>query len=196
MSDEDQELEDSKPEKLSKDELDERRKRIASLRSRGASFKDIATAEGVSVGTVKRDLAIAQADGVREVKEFNKERYTAHMLGAYDNIYEACWKVHDTNLDPDVQLKALQAARQTLNDRRKAMVETSMIKKDTSIPGMHINLEIVAGMTEEEIRSFSEELIAKQALKTELLLPEPDEDILEAEIVSEPLEPESDEAHS
>jgi hypothetical protein len=181
--------------KLSKDDvINERRKRVLALHHRGTSLKDIATGENVSIQTVKRDISISQAEGIKEVKNYNSDQFIAIAVSQYDDIWTACWKIHnDNSTDPELQLKAMTAARLCLNDKSKLVQSTGLVKKDLQLTGLQVNMNLVAGMTDEEIRDITREIINKQALTTELLMPEP-EDIEEAEIVTDiPLEPELDE---
>lgn len=184
-----QQDEEESKKRLTKEELLERRTEIQQLRNRGLSVRKIADQMNVSIATVSRDLETAAKEGIKDVKNYNREKFIADTVTGYDDIWSACWNIYMDTPDKELKLKALAQARQTLNDKRKSAQETGLVRKEHSNTGLNVNMNLISGLTPEQIQAFALNIIENQTMTTELLLPEPDEnsepvpDILDAEIV-------------
>lgn len=171
-TEEDDSLEIQDNSRLTKDEIEERRQKVHQLMVRGLSQKRIAEIVEVSAATITRDIAVIKKN-VTKYKNFNREEFIADTITGYDDIWSECWKIASETNDKELKLKAMTAARLALNDKRKALQETGVVKKEMVGNNNQIHVNLIGGLTPEQIEKAALSFL-NSGMKTQLQMPEPD----------------------
>jgi len=172
--------------------VQERQRQVMQLRTRGYTYQNIANALGTSIATVQRDLEAVKSLGKSNFSEHDRDQFLTGLFSGYDDVIARCWELHSEGT-PDEKLKALNLVRQTLNDQKKALIDTGVIKKEHQI-----NQQVEIGLSNawtpelknEVIRAFMEAKLTK-----ELEAPEPymdDEEVQYIEVSENEDEDEDD----
>jgi len=162
----------------SADDIEDRRKKSWELRQRGMTYREIGEETGVSIATVKKDLDFAKEKYRTEISSLEKEEYLASAIPQYDDIISTAWKIAKSSPTED-RLRALDLIRKTVNDKRKAIQDVGVIKKENKV--VEHTISILDEWSEENKQQAVQALIGMN-MPT---LGEPTPDIEEAEIVEE-----------
>lgn len=170
-------------------EIEDRRSMVLQLRLRGHTIKEIANVFHVSVATINRDLSAVREKREFDIKNYNTEGFVVDTVAGYDDIIHRAWEMF-AKTDADTKIKTLHLIRQTLNDRRKALQDTGVVKKESpqAAIGQQINLQIVGDM-DEETKTKAVHAFLAGAMTPGLPEPTPDsddnEDFIEAEVLDD-----------
>lgn len=173
------------PESLySWEDVEERRQKALALHTRGKSVRAIAQRMGVSHGTISRDINIAKESGVKDIEEFDRDKYVTETITGYKDIVREAWRIYDVS-DSETRLKALNMVRLTLKDLRQALQDTGPLKKENDSSSENsIHWTIIANWSPENIKEAAQALLGAR-LNTKLEDPEPPEmyekDIIDVE---------------
>jgi hypothetical protein len=167
-----------KSDRMTKYEIENRRKQAYKLRMRGISLPNIAKLLKVSVGTVHRDLA-AIAEANREaLKGFTPDDFLAEDKAFYDELIELGYQEYlNSKTNTPQRFRALDFLRITRNDRRQAHIDCGLLNENIKIDHK-VTYDLPWDEATQKI--IAEELV-KRSLDTALLEPIPDENIIEAE---------------
>jgi hypothetical protein len=175
---------DTDPKKYTEAAIDARRSEVLSLRLRGRTVKDIADRLGVSVVTVNRDLTAAKQEGLTAIGNFSKDQEIADSLTTYDDIIKAGWTEYDAALGTELKVKTLHLIRQAKNDKMKMVQDVGLVQRESQKLDLNIGIGVLEGWSK-ELQAMAINGLLQSSLKTPLLAPVPDTDIVDAEVVSE-----------
>lgn len=182
------------PKKLTKSEIQDRRKKVQSLRLRGLDTNTIAVLLQISQTTVVKDLVAIRRDADKVTNNFDQNKFIGSSFAVFDELMQICWNEYISN-DKNVvaKLKTLDLIRNIQNDKIKALQDVGLIKKEPEAVTVTHNVNIPWN---DELKDEIAKLILQKSLTTPLLDPIPiveannesPEPYVEAEIITEPSE--------
>lgn len=165
--------------KMTKFEIDGRRRQVQKLRMRGMTVETISKLLKVSVGTVQRDLDAIAEENRKQLEGFTPEDYLAEDSAFYDDLLELGFQEFlAAKAGTPHRLRALDFLKNTRSERRQAYKDCGLIQ-DQSI---NVNHEIEYKLPWD---TETQRMIAETLLQRSLTAPsiEPQPDYIEAEIV-------------
>lgn len=176
----------SRSKKSSDQEIEERRVKAMHYRLRGMSLRDIAKKLDVSAATIKRDLDAAKDMSLARIRDFDKDTFVADTMNTYDDIIAEAWQEYlSAPKGTTHRLKSLDSVRNAVNDKRKALHESGVVRNEDHVTGVTVNLGVV-GQWSDAVKEAAIKALISNATKTELLDPVPDQhNIIDAEYVED-----------
>lgn len=170
-------------------DLEERRRKVLSLRLQGLSMRDIAEKVGVSPQTVSKDLAAMHAHNIKQVTQATTQEHLGDVMTHFMALEKMALSIFfkDTAKDTD-KLKAVDLVRVIQSDKLKALKETGFLTpqapsgKDNPTNTAALQ-ELISGDPQLMAKISYELILAK--LTPELPAPVPESEILDAEFTED-----------
>jgi hypothetical protein len=171
--------------KATQEEMEERREKVLQMRLRGLSFEFIAANLGVSAVTVKRDYEAARESAKGLTQHFDKHQFLGETIAGIDDVIARAYEDYAAaQKGTTVSLKALDLIRVARADRVRIMTETGIIEKKPERVEQKISLELIHGWNE-DVRKAAVDALLSGMLKTKLLEPIPDANIIDVTPVTD-----------
>lgn len=171
--------------RASAEEVEERRSKVFQLRLRGHSYDYIASVMNLSAMTVKRDFDAITEENKDIVATFDKSNFVGETIATIDDVIARAWEDYNATLPGTTQrLKALDMVRLANLDRVRIMNECGVIQKQAEKHEHNVSVEVIQGW-DPEVRQRAVEAILQGVLKTPLLEPVKDENVIDAVIIEE-----------
>lgn len=162
--------------KMTKVEIEQRRKQVRKLRLRGLSISNIAKLLTVSVGTIQRDLDAIVEESRKELANFTPNDYLAEDKAFYDELIELGYsEFMSAKPNTPQRIRALEFLRQARGDRRQAYKDCGLIQNQD----VNVQHEVVYNLPWND---DVQKVIAVELLKRSLSAP-PQEPQLDTNIV-------------
>src|SRR5574343_520982 len=168
-----------KSQKMTKFEIDGRRRQVQKLRMRGMTVETISKLLKVSVGTVQRALDAISDENRKALDGFTPEDYLAEDSAFYDDLLELGFQEFlAAKAGTPHRLRALDFLKKARSERRQAYKDCGLIQDQA----INVNHEVEYKLPwDEETQKQIAEALLRRSLTAPSIEPEPD--YVEAEIV-------------
>lgn len=174
----------AKSQKMTKFEIQDRRKKIQKLRFKGISISNIAKLLQVSVGTVEKDLKALAQENREKLAGFTSDDFLAHEELFYDELMElGAAELMATKSNTPLKFRALEFIRSVRNDRRQAYKDCGFISEVTEL---NVNKQITHSIPwdADTKKKIAIALVNMEIENAALEEPKPDENIIDVEATS------------
>lgn len=160
--------------KSSEWEIEQRRKDVLKLRMRGLNYHNIATTLGISVFTVRNDLAALQKEAKKRTDNFQAAAFVGEVVESLDDVIARAWEEFNANLiGTKGRTDALRLIQAANIDKLKVLIDVGLVSKVAQEVKHKVSMELPwdEGMKQAVIHQM-----LQRSLKPQNALPTPDPD--------------------
>ena len=150
--------------KVSRDEIDDRRRKVLRLRMRGLGYRTIAKLVGVGHMTVKRDLEAIKEENREKVGKLTKVDHVSEALTAYQEVELRAWQdYHEAKAGSKERQAFLREVRDSRRDQTKLLTDLGLIEKTPHETHVKVSAEVIRHWSVE-----AQDLVAMAMLQSQM----------------------------